>query len=76
MEAKAATSHDGRLSDERKAIDLRYLKQVLDKQQAWRDATAAEYGWSKHPNDLELEPEQMKIVLEAWEQKKPPPDFL
>lgn len=70
------TRKESPLSAERKAIDLRYLKKTLEDEQRLRDAIAKEHGWSKHPNDLELEPEQMKIVLEAWEQKKPPPDFL
>jgi Asp-tRNA(Asn)/Glu-tRNA(Gln) amidotransferase A subunit family amidase len=46
-----------------------------EQERAWRDAIAAEQGWPIHPNDMELEPEQMKIVLEAFVQKKPMPDF-
>jgi len=57
---------------EENATLLRAVVESLKDEQRRRDRIAAEHGWSVHPNDMELDPEEKKKVLAAWEAGEPP----
>lgn len=60
-------SGDGAWDEDKKMRLLRAVVDSLKDEQRRRDIVAAEHGWPVHPNDMELEPDEKKKVLAAWE---------
>jgi hypothetical protein len=62
---------------EQNQVTLRAVVESLEYEQRLRNQKAAECGWPIHPNDVEgLTPEQHAAMLEAWQERQPPPEFL
>ena len=63
--------------ERRKIALLEAVKESLEHEQRLRNQKAADHGWPIHPNDVEgLTPEQQRSMLDAWRERRPPPDFL
>ena len=66
------TDGEGVWDEDKKGRLLGAVVESLRYEQRRRDRIAAEHGWSVHPNDMELEPDEKAKVLAAWEAGEPP----